>query len=160
MALSLAIVCRAPRIITLQPATVEFVLGIVEQYECTFVFMVPPQIGMMLRLLDAKPFNLSKLTMIHCGGSALSGTAALAVKQKLPHVEAVSVYGMTDIYMVVAGRQAHNALDSVGCMTPGVHAKVSEMVRCDFLSENLLLPRRLKMRMANLWVPMRWEKFV
>lgn len=121
-----SIVCRSPRIITAQTLTIDLILDILEKYGVDTVFMSPPYIAMMIKRLESRPTDLTKLTSIQTGGSPLSSTVCEAVKIKLPNAQLYTVYGMTDLGGGIAFTQGCNAIDSLGSLVVGVSGKVHD----------------------------------
>lgn len=124
MGLANSIKFRSPRIITAQTLTIDIILDILEKYGVDTVFIAPPHIAMMIKRLESRPTDLSKLCSIQTGGSPLSSTVCEAVKQILPNVQVYTVYGMTDVGGGIALTQGCNAINSVGSLAGGIRAKV------------------------------------
>lgn len=123
MGLANSLLFRSPRIITAQTLTIDFILDILEKYGVDTVFMAPPYIAMMIKRLESRPTDLSKLRAIQTGGSPLSSTVCEAVKIKIPNAQVYTVYGMTDVGGGIAFTQGCDAINSVGSLIGGVRAK-------------------------------------
>lgn len=115
---------RSPRIITAQTLTIDLIMDILEKYGVDTVFMAPPHIAMMVKRLESRPSDLSKLRSIQTGGSPVSSTVCEAVNINIPNAQVYTVYGMTDVGGGISVTWGCNAINSVGSLVGGMRAKV------------------------------------
>lgn len=125
VSISLSIISRSPRIITVQPITPNLILDILEKYEVTYMFTMYAYIIPLMKCLDSRKCDLSKLELVGCAGGLLSQHTRELFKNHLPNVKLLVAYGMTDVGGGIALTFPENSTDSVGILGPGIQAKVN-----------------------------------
>lgn len=123
-ALSGSFVYQSPKIITQQTITPELILEILEKYQVDNLFTAYSFVIPLLNRLETNSYDLSKLRTIGSGGGILSENARLLAKTYLPKVNVSTAYGMTDIGGCISVALPEHNSNSVGALTPGIHARV------------------------------------
>jgi len=103
-------------------------LRLIEQERITATIVVPTIIWLMLNAPEFGQYDLSSLRMVAAGGAASSEALLRLFAEKLPGVELVPGYGLTEASGVTHGtaslREALDKIGSVGRPMPVVEAKV------------------------------------
>lgn len=114
---------RSPRIITAQPVNIDLVLHVLQKYDVKVLFMFPFNVAALAKRLLTESCNLTKLTTIINGGSALSDKTRNELKKTLPNIEIGDKYGMTEVGLISCSN-AKTKNGSVGYLVAGMSAKV------------------------------------
>ncbi|KAG6747169.1 hypothetical protein POTOM_049550 [Populus tomentosa] len=102
-------------------------LKYVEKYRITHMPVSPPLIVAFVKADLTKKYDLSSLKTLGCGGAPLGKEVAGALKEKLPHVEIVQGYGLTETgggATRTIGPEERRQLASVGRLSENMEAKI------------------------------------
>jgi long-chain acyl-CoA synthetase len=113
----------------------EAFLAAVETHRATDTIIVPTMINMMLHHPAFETHDLSSLRRILYGASPMPGPLIEMAMRKLPHVEFIQAYGMTEVspVLTVLGHKDHCGarLAAAGRPVPGVEVRVVNLEDVD-----------------------------
>ncbi|KAL0488843.1 4-coumarate-CoA ligase [Acrasis kona] len=107
-------------------------LKLIEKYKITHAKIVPPVMLQFAKHPNLDHYNLSSLKRLFCGAAPLSGELTSIVHQRLPGVDIVQAYGMTELATAVTCAESHKARDgSAGILMPNVQMKIIDLTGSD-----------------------------
>ncbi|KAF6148940.1 hypothetical protein GIB67_028777 [Kingdonia uniflora] len=114
-------------------------LKAIETFRVTFMPVSPPLVVAMAKLKVVDKYNLSSLMVVGCGGAPLGKEVSEKFTARLPHVQIVQGYGLTESTggaTRMLGHEETNRYGSVGRITENMEAKIVDPVTGEALLPN------------------------
>uniref|UniRef100_A0AAF5CXN9 AMP-dependent synthetase/ligase domain-containing protein n=1 Tax=Strongyloides stercoralis TaxID=6248 RepID=A0AAF5CXN9_STRER len=101
----------------------------IQKYHVTTLTVVPEVLRIMLNSTKINNYDISSLKYIYYGSSKCSPGIVKKLKEKYSHIELfIQLYGSTEggsaIFMMPKIPEAHEKVDSVGVLLPGIQCKL------------------------------------
>ncbi|EEB18855.1 luciferase, putative [Pediculus humanus corporis] len=106
----------------------------IEKYNPTFTILAPLTLLGLTKHADFKKYNLSSLKYVLVGGSSLTDTMLVQIKEAWPKIKLYNTYGMTEASGIVC--QNNDQDTSIGRVTPGVWLKIVDTTTGSALKSN------------------------
>ncbi|XP_058118404.1 uncharacterized protein LOC131288319 [Anopheles ziemanni] len=119
------VLCNQQKLISLPKFEEGLFLSCIENYRCSFVFVVPPLMVFLAKHPLVDNYDLSSLNTLLCGAAPLSKETADLVKQRIGVKNILQGYGMSETTLAMVVQTADcNKPGSVGKLLFGTTAKV------------------------------------
>ncbi|XP_077227274.1 4-coumarate--CoA ligase-like 9 [Tasmannia lanceolata] len=112
-------------------------LRVVEKFRVNGMVVTPPLVVAMVKSEEVGNYDLSSLMAVGCGGAPLGKEVAEQFRSKLPNVEIVQGYGLTESTGSVTrtiGPEENQHYGSAGRLTENLEAKIVDPVTGEDLS--------------------------
>uniref|UniRef100_A0A182NN52 Luciferin 4-monooxygenase n=1 Tax=Anopheles dirus TaxID=7168 RepID=A0A182NN52_9DIPT len=120
------VICNKLKLVSLPKFEEGLFLSCIENYRCSFVFVVPPLMVFLAKHPLVDNYDLTSINTLLCGAAPLSKETETLVKQRIGVKHVLQGYGMseTTLAMLVQSTVAVNKSGSVGILQAGTFAKV------------------------------------
>lgn len=125
MTLFAATLNGATRILTNRPVNPELLLGILEKYRVTALFLPTTVVMKLLECPSSRSTDLSSIERLYVGGSAVPKSMEHQVNRLLPNGRFSMIYGMSEMAGYVMLNTHRNASKTIGRLGQGVRMRVA-----------------------------------
>ncbi|XP_030440565.2 probable CoA ligase CCL10 [Syzygium oleosum] len=118
---------RGNTVVTLRKYELEKVLGCVERYRVSHLFVAPPVMVALAKWSTGKKYDLSSLKVIGSGAAPLGKDVMEECAKNIPHVDIIQGYGMTETCGMISlenHREEPKLSGSTGTLVSGVESKI------------------------------------
>ncbi|XP_038894373.1 4-coumarate--CoA ligase-like 9 [Benincasa hispida] len=120
-------ISRGETLVLMQRFDFEGMLNAVEKFRVTYIPVSPPLVVAMAKSELVAKYDLSSLQMLGCGGAPLGKEVIEKFHQKMPSVEIIQGYGLTESTAGAArtlGPEESSNTKSVGRLSGSIEAKI------------------------------------
>ncbi|KAI3441443.1 uncharacterized protein J3R85_002357 [Psidium guajava] len=118
---------RGNAIVTLRKFELEKVLGCVERYRVSYLYVAPPVMVALAKQGAVRKYDLSSLRLIGSGAAPLGKDVMEECAKNIPHVDIIQGYGMTETCGIISlenPREEPKLSCSTGTLVSGVESKI------------------------------------
>ncbi|EAA11995.3 AGAP004655-PA [Anopheles gambiae str. PEST] len=131
------VICNKLKLVSLPKFEEGLFLSCIENYRCSFVFVVPPLMVFLAKHPLVDNYDLSCINTLLCGAAPLSKETEMLVKKRIGVKHVLQGYGMseTTLAMLIQSNDS-NKSGSVGKLQAGTMAKVVDVETGRLLGPN------------------------